>query len=68
MRPSCNSRERSFVASSGKEGIEMEKKPDAPEQQIVQFPKPVSKVYKPFDKQGEVEPFDIDADWEERAA
>lgn len=24
-------------------------------------------VYRPFDPQGEVEPFDIDADWEERA-
>lgn len=24
-------------------------------------------VYKPFDPQGETEPFDIQADWEERA-
>jgi hypothetical protein len=27
----------------------------------------VRNVYRPADKQGEVEPFDINADWEERA-
>lgn len=27
----------------------------------------VRDVYKPFDKQADTEPFDIDADWEERA-
>lgn len=24
-------------------------------------------VYRPYDPQGEVEPYDVDADWEERA-
>ena len=68
MKPCCNSREPSFVASFPKEGSEMEKKPNT-SQPIVLFPtKPQAKVYKPFDKQGEIEPFDVDADWDERAA